>query len=120
MNANPSDTDVLRRLNQLQQETDRECVLEIIDIYCEEAPKLIAAMKAAKESGDSRAFAEASHTLKGSSMNLGAARMAELCSIFEEKGKLGALPSSAGDMNEVAEEFDHLASIFTRFKQDRM
>jgi HPt (histidine-containing phosphotransfer) domain-containing protein len=117
--ANPFESDVLLRLNELQHETDRECVLELIDCYCEEAPKLIRAIESAAQSGDGRSLAAAAHTLKGSSLNLGAGKMGMLCRNFEELGKSADVLSASVDVKDITDELEHLKAIFDRFKQEK-
>ena len=114
----PSDNDILLRLQTLQQETDRECVLELIDIYCEEAPRLIRAIADAIQSGDGRALTAHAHALKGSSLNLGAQRMGTLCLSLEQQGRSGATLSSSDDVKEITAELEHLKTIFQQFKQE--
>jgi HPt (histidine-containing phosphotransfer) domain-containing protein len=114
----PSDNDILLRLNTLRQETDRECVLELIDIYCAEAPRLIRAIVDAVQSGDGRALTATAHALKGSSLNLGAHRMGTLCLSLEQRGRSGAMPASSDDVKEITAELEHLKTIFQLFRQE--
>ncbi len=114
-----SENDILQRLNELRRETDRECVLELIDIFCEEAPRLIRGMTAAIQSGDGRSLAATAHTLKGSSLNLGAHRMGMLCLNLENLGRSGAVPSSSDDVKEITKEFEQIRSMFQLFRQEK-
>ena len=115
-----SDSGVVLRLKELQQETDRDCVLELIGIYCEEAPNLMRAIANAIQSGDGRALALAAHTLKGSSLNLGAQCMGALCLKLEEQGRSGVPVSPSDDMKKIAVEFERLKAVFQRFRQEKV
>ncbi len=114
-----SDFGVVLRLKELQQETDRDCVLELIEIYCEEAPKLMRAIADAMQSGDGRALASAAHTLKGSSLNLGAQCLGGLCLKLEEQVRSGEAFSHSECVKEIADEFERLQAVFERFRQEK-
>ncbi len=114
-----SDSGVVLRLKELQQETDRECVLELIAIYCEEAPKLMRAIADALQSGIGRDLALAAHTLKGSSLNLGAHRMGGLCLKLEEQGRSGKPISPSEYAGEISAEFERLKAVFDLFRQEK-
>ncbi len=55
----------------------------IIEIYFRNAPDLIGAMQAAVAAGDMAALGRAAHSLKSSSLNVGAARLGRLCREIE-------------------------------------
>jgi HPt (histidine-containing phosphotransfer) domain-containing protein len=76
---------------------DPEFVDELVGAYLEDAPVQVAAIRAAVDSGDATALVRPAHTLKGSSQNLGASRVAELSRALEERGRSGDL-SDAGDL----------------------
>ena len=69
---NTSDNPLLTRLQELVQETDFEFVIELIDIYLSETPTQIQAMVKALDTQNHHMLTIAAHTLKGSSLNLGA------------------------------------------------
>ncbi len=56
--------------------------LDLIQAFLTDAPKRIEAMNQAWQAGDVSALEHASHTLKGSSANIGAPKLAELCGIL--------------------------------------
>jgi len=89
----------------LQLDETGELLTTLITLFQDETPKLLAVMQAALRRGDAAALAEAAHTLKGSSGNLGAAHMQQLC------GELQTL----GRANELTTAGDRLARLGTKF-----
>ena len=67
--ASPTD-----RYNELLalMDGDRELLLELIDVFLEDAPQRIQAVRRALEAHDAEALYKAAHALKGSAGNFGA------------------------------------------------
>jgi PAS domain S-box-containing protein len=72
------DPDSLSRLNELAGDDDG-FIDELFSTYLEQADKLVAALN----EGDGEAFVRTVHALNGSSRNIGAAKLAELCRTAE-------------------------------------
>lgn len=109
----------LSRLQELERETDFEFVLELIDIYCKETPKLIETIATALQSHDLQSLAISAHTLKGSSLNMGAKRMGALCLKLEEIGKSRQALSFDVGIKEIEMEFEHVKVEILAYKQSR-
>ena len=105
------------RLNALKEETDFEFVLELIDIYLNETPVQIKAISAALANSDAHALAQVAHKLKGSSMNIGAVRMGELCLKLEEMGRSGTPVPKGISSAELESEFGQIAKLMSKFRQ---
>ena len=84
-----SDNPLLSRLQELVQETDFEFVIELVDIYLNETPLQIQTMIKALDAQDHHMLTIAAHTLKGSSLNLGAKQLGAFCFKLEELGRSG-------------------------------
>jgi two-component system, sensor histidine kinase and response regulator len=56
---------------------------QLVDLFVQSAPPLIAELRAAAGGGDRDGVRRAAHKLKGSCLNIGATRMAELCRELE-------------------------------------
>ena len=70
---------------------------ELIALYLSQTPKLIAEMRGFAKEGDGANLEFTAHRLKGSSLNLGALQMAELCGEIERKARApGALEPLIG------------------------
>ena len=70
---------------------DPEFVDELVDEYLAEAPQLAAAIRTALDAGDADGLVLPAHTLKGTSLSLGGARVAEIARAIEERGRAGDL-----------------------------
>jgi len=84
-----------------------EIFIELVELYLEEAPNQLAEMRKQFEAEDHEGMAATAHSFKGSSLNLGANSLAEICKKIELKGKQGNL--------EALE--DLLAQLDLRFEQ---
>jgi histidine phosphotransfer protein HptB len=85
---------------ELQANAGAEFVCELVDTFAEEAPQILAEMRAALADGAAERFRRAAHSLKSNANTFGASRLAELARALE----LGGLPSSAGAVDAVAAE----------------
>lgn len=74
---------VLLSLEEAQVEGEPDLVVELIDLYTEDAPRRLAAIRRAWAAGDLAALSWAAHGLKGSSASLGARQVATLCDKLE-------------------------------------
>jgi HPt (histidine-containing phosphotransfer) domain-containing protein len=74
------DLDTLARLSLL----GRGALEEIVDSYATDAPRRLGALRAAISTGDLEQICEVLHALKGASLTMGAAAVAELCAEGEK------------------------------------
>jgi PAS domain S-box-containing protein len=77
---------------------DPELVAEIISLYLEDSPKQVEAIKAAMAGRDSDLLRNAAHKLKGSSAQVGAIVLSEVCRSLEEIAEDGQPLSRADDL----------------------
>ena len=77
-------------LEQLKAIMEDEFVL-LVESYLEDVPNLIADIVKAAADANEEVFVRAVHTLKSSSLNLGAERLAALAEFLEKKGKAGQI-----------------------------
>jgi len=106
-----------QRLTELQNETDVEFVCELVDIYMAEAPKMLQAIHDAISHKDFAALKMTAHTLKGSSLNLGAKRLGELCLELEKAGRAGETLPPIACIDELQKELETLSTSFATFKK---
>ncbi|MBI5653803.1 MAG: Hpt domain-containing protein [Chloroflexi bacterium] len=71
---------------------DKQFLGEMIDAYLDDAPKQIAAMRAARNADDLR---RAAHSLKSNSANFGATALTQLCKVLEDLAKTGTTDGAA-------------------------
>ena len=89
---------------QALSDDDDDLLQELVDIYLAEAPALIRAIRAASAEGDAEGLERAAHSLKGSSANMGALRLASKALALEELGRAGSIDGAS----ELAAELDAL------------
>ncbi len=70
---------------------DKALLQELITLFQEDTPILLAHMADALLVGDGYALSRHAHEMKGNCMNIGAGRMKKLASTLERKGKLQEL-----------------------------
>ncbi len=111
----PSDNDIEARLNELEHETERAFVKELIGIFFEEAPANLQSLVKAHAAKDGSAIEQLAHKLKGGSLNLGAKKLG---SLFESIEKLARKDSSAISdslIADISREFDRTADLLRRY-----
>lgn len=80
------DLDVLRSLDGGQSGEMPDLIVELIDLYLNEAAVRIAAMRRAIDSNDEDGWKQAAHALRGSSSTLGARGIGRRCDELEQVG----------------------------------
>jgi len=103
----------------LQQFIDLEglspgLVARLTQLYLAGSPPLISAIAAALEAGDAVAASEQAHALKGSSLNVGAKRLAHFCGRLEAQARLGDLQGAEESVPLLADEFGRVRELLER------
>jgi signal transduction histidine kinase/CheY-like chemotaxis protein len=103
--GDPIDPLVLASLRELQGEGEPEILSELIDLFLDEVPQQLGALREAVEKDDAPSVERIAHTLKGSSGNMGATRMAQICAELEDVGASGDLSRAPELLERLEEEF---------------
>jgi HPt (histidine-containing phosphotransfer) domain-containing protein len=114
-----SSSPLFKRLHELEQETDFEFVNELIDIYLIETPKQIQAIVSALAAVNFPSLMISAHTLKGSSLNLGAKDLGALCQKLEEIGRAGISIPDGTNVSEIETEFEMVKIMLRAFKESK-
>ena len=77
------DWGLLAALEEIREEGEPDLIVELIDLYIEDAPHAVEAMRIAVAGKDATMLKRAAHSLKGSSGSLGVRRVAETCRMLE-------------------------------------
>jgi HPt (histidine-containing phosphotransfer) domain-containing protein len=85
------DRAVVDSLRQLTPPGEPDVLAEILNVFLSEVPRRIDRMKSAFRDGNAVEVQRAAHSLKGSSGNIGADGMFELCRQIDERAKAGEL-----------------------------
>ena len=92
---------------QALSDDDEDLLQELVEIYLAEAPALIRAIRVASAESDAEGLERAAHSLKGSSANMGALRLAGKARALEELGRAGSVDGAselAADLDALFEE----------------
>jgi histidine phosphotransfer protein HptB len=103
MSTPPIDRDVF---TELQEAAGAEFVVELVDTFSEEAPSMLAEMRAALAAGSADRFRRAAHSLKSNADTFGAIALATHARALE----LGGLPADASGIDAVEAAFAHVAA----------
>ena len=113
------DLAALRGFEEIQAEGEPDLVVELIDLYLEDAPRKLALILEAAAGADEESLRRAAHSLKGSSASLGAFGAATLCAELERadcgdsSGQAGALLARLG------RELERVREIFAAERRKR-
>ena len=89
---------------------DEEFLIELVNLFLQEAPKLLESMLSAIEKDDRILLHRSAHTLKGSAANISAKELQQVALKLEELSK-------EGDVAAIHELFAETKKVFNRFKQ---
>ncbi|MEP7304128.1 MAG: Hpt domain-containing protein [Acidobacteriota bacterium] len=84
---------------------DEDVLGEVISLYVDDVPKQLSALAAAIGAGQTEVVRQIAHRLKGSSLGVGASRMASLCSAIECAAHDHAIDHAAVHAEGLAAEF---------------
>jgi len=79
---------------ELQETAGAEFVGELVGTFLEEAPQMLADLRAAQAGADAERFRRAAHSLKSNSHTFGALRLGEMARALE----LGGLPADTASL----------------------
>ncbi len=85
---------------------DDELVDEVVDIYLEDIPTRIEALRECLEAGDAAGAERQAHTIKGASANVGSDALRDLAADLERAGKKGDLESVKAGLKELIWRYD--------------
>ena len=101
----------LASLQRLAEMTGQPLVREIVDSFLRETPRRLEQMGRALQRGDAEEIAFVAHSLKGSSGQLGALRVAALSAELESRGRNEQLDGASGLLAEIGEETTRVALL---------
>ncbi|MDY6909720.1 MAG: response regulator [Thermodesulfobacteriota bacterium] len=97
---------------------DVELAQDILVGFIEDAPKQMAALRAALEAGDAEALRRNAHTLKGSSANVSATALQDAAFAMESAGVRGDGEAATSAMVELEKAFECLRQAVERLRSD--
>ncbi len=91
---------------ELLETTGAEFVGELVGTFLDEAPQILAGLRAAQASASADAFRRAAHSLKSNANTFGALRLGELARALE----LGGLVADTTALDALQAEYDRVAA----------
>ena len=111
------DVTVLNRLRSAMGNGGSQLLIDLINIFLEDAPKKVAQIVTAAKLQDARLLSEAAHPLKSSSASLGAKLFSELCQQLEEMGLKGNLDSVEEGAEALMAEYERVRKALLQYRQ---
>jgi len=102
----------LTRLREASM-ADEEFLREIVDLFLDDTPKQLNALRQAIEAQDSSGVRTGAHRLKGASVNIGAQPFSNICWKLEQIGKQGQLEQAPMLLRDLDSEFRRLQDFLT-------
>jgi CheY-like chemotaxis protein len=102
------DTSVLRDFRATLGSDANQFLVQLIELYLEDAPSLLAAMDEAVTQINPAQMQEAAHTLKSSSASLGAMNLSTLCEQLEMLGQTGTTVGAREIITQVQSEYERV------------
>jgi HPt (histidine-containing phosphotransfer) domain-containing protein len=101
-------------------EGEPDIVIELIDLYVEDVPRRFEIMRSAISDGDRSAVQRQAHTVKGSSGNLGALGIAQICDRMERLEFDGPDSNLQALMDQLEQEFSDVRIMLHEERQRRL
>ena len=114
------DMAVLTSFEEAQGEGEPDLVVELIDLYLEDTPHRVAAMREAMAKTDGQSLERAAHCLKGSSASLGAGQVAVLCEELEQIARDFSFQAVEVVVTRLEHEFERVRQTFLAERQRRL
>ena len=114
------DQTALDNIRALSDDGNPDLLGRIIGLFLKEAPALVERMRGAVQSGDAKDLRMAAHTLKSSSANLGAMKLAALCKDLERIAAENRMQDSAATFNVLEFEFDGACAALAHAKEQQV
>ena len=97
---------------------DAELLIELMAMFTDRAPDMLAAIREAIDNGDAEAVAQAAHALKGSVGNFAAKEAFDLTLTIETAGRSGDLTDVGSVYEKVTGEVSRLTAAFTGYADE--
>ena len=110
------DLNIIDGLRDMSDKDEPSFLAELIGLFLELSPKLIDDVKQFAGSAEASSLTQAAHKLKGSSFNLGARHLADICQKIETKGKNGDLSGIEALVEQLEKAYEQTKSELKRLE----
>jgi HPt (histidine-containing phosphotransfer) domain-containing protein len=93
---------------ELQESAGADFVAELVDTFLEEAPRMLAELRATATTGRPEAFRRAAHSLKSNANTFGATRLGALARDLELNGV--AVGGGAAELDALEREYERVSA----------
>jgi len=114
------DLAVLHSYENIQLDGEPDLIVELIDLYLEDARRRLAVMKLSLAKRDWLSVKREAHSLRGSSGNLGALQMALICDEIEGLDSRDPFPSVEVLLDCLEQELEQVFNVFLAERQRRL
>jgi HPt (histidine-containing phosphotransfer) domain-containing protein len=107
------DITVLLSFEELQEDGGADLVVELVELYLQDAPVKINAIRQAVAQADRDSLTRAAHSLKGSSGTLGVRQLASVCEELEFLADDALTSDATALVDRLQEEFVRVREVLT-------
>lgn len=98
------------------EEYGEDFLVDLIDVYLADTPNRVTQMREAVDGGDTDSLIREAHTLKSSSVNVGAMRLSDLAKQMEFAWRSGNFAGMADDVQQFEDEFIRVKAALEALK----
>lgn len=114
------DLALLASYKEIQLDGEPDLIVELIDLYLEDAPRRVAVMRESLTNRDWLSVKREAHSLRGSSGNLGGLQMALICEEIEGTQCSDPFSSIAALLSCLEHELERVVHTFLAERQRRL
>lgn len=108
------DVGVIEGIKSLNTGDEADVLADLVHTYIEDANARLSALREAVERSDAAAVEREAHTLKGSSANVGAYRVAERSQALQNMGKIGDISGARMVVEDLKREYAYAVDALRR------
>ncbi|MBC8413406.1 MAG: response regulator [Nitrospira sp.] len=100
----------LNRIRAINRDSMGDIVPKILHMYCNDSASIVSSLTNAVSSADSAMTRSLAHSLKASSGNVGAIRLASICKQLENCARTGSMSEAGAIMSIIEQEYEKACS----------
>jgi DNA-binding response OmpR family regulator len=114
------DRNMIRSIQSIAGDGSTELLNELIELFLSSTPQRIEEMELALQEGDPVKLYRPAHSLKGSSGQMGAVRLQQICGSLEAVGKAGTLNGVAPLIQELKAEMERVSQDLHHIQMEKL
>ena len=109
------DWSVLETLRSLRKADSPDPGRRLISVFINSSPALLESIRRTLKTCDPTGLANAAHSMKSGSLNMGATGLGELCAKLERAGRSGAIDEAGDLFARIEREYAAVEAAFRKF-----